>query len=177
MILFKSSLINCHLGCLLTYSYMYGAAELILENKQKSPCNCVFSFPIHWQNTSLESSPRLPAMMPLTYRICFRARMQSTAGHGELWGWAFFRARRVESAAETYVFESMRWPGCYLMATDMGNGYLTKSYGVVRLVQVYFLVVVLSVIFHDVVLDYLRRLPKILRREKDAASSSLTAPF
>jgi len=75
-------------------------------------------------------------MMPLTYRICFRALMPSTADHGELWGWAFFRARRVESAAETYVFESMRWPGCYLMATDMGNGYLTKSYGVVRLVQV-----------------------------------------
>jgi hypothetical protein len=61
---------------------------------------------------------------------------QPTADNGELWGWAFFRARRVENVAETYVFESMRWPGSYLLASDMGNGYLTKSYGVVRLAQV-----------------------------------------
>jgi REP element-mobilizing transposase RayT len=58
------------------------------------------------------------------------------ADNGELWGWAFFRARRVPNAAETYVFESMRWPGCYLVAAEMGTGYLSKSHGVVKLAQV-----------------------------------------
>ena len=46
--------------------------------------------------------------------------------HGELWGWAFFRLHRVPGAAETYALESIRWPGSYLQAADMGAGALNK---------------------------------------------------
>jgi len=54
--------------------------------------------------------------------------------HGNSWGWAFFRARKC-SLPQAYAFESMRWPGFYLSASDMGNSYLAPKHGKLGLLE------------------------------------------
>ncbi len=50
---------------------------------------------------------------------------------GHAWGWALFRARCAHGA---YTFESLRFPGLYLCAYDMG-GRMDRSHGSLRLMS------------------------------------------
>jgi hypothetical protein len=60
-------------------------------------------------------------------------RMNIGDDHGAAWGWAFFHLRKVP-VFNTYTFESLRFPGYFLTALDMGTR-LDRSHGRVALSQ------------------------------------------
>ena len=60
-------------------------------------------------------------------------RMNLGDDHGEAWGWAFYRLSRV-AAPHSYALESMRFPGYFVEACDVGT-MVDRTHGSVRLTK------------------------------------------